>query len=93
MGDACARHLASSMVESTADDHLTVDGDAQMFVVGAVVRRLHQAPSSWRAQASPIRPEQPSLASVGGGMAAAGAAFAHPRVREPRSRPIFLTNL
>ena len=48
--------------------------------------------SSWRAQASPIRPEQPSLASVGGGMAA-GAAFAHPRVREPRGRPIFLTHM
>ena len=28
------------------------------------------APLSWRAQASPTRPEQPSLASVGGGMAA-----------------------
>ena len=26
---------ASSMVESTADDHLTLDGDANMFVVGA----------------------------------------------------------
>ena len=31
---------------------------------------------------------QPSLASVGYGMAA-GAAFAHPPVREPRGRPIF----
>ena len=31
VGDACARHpLASSMVESTADDHLTVDGDANV---------------------------------------------------------------
>ena len=36
------------------------------------------------------RPEQPSLASVGGGMLAAGAAFAHPRERptaDARVRP------
>ena len=36
---------------------------------------------SWRAQASPTRPEKPSLASVGGGMAA-GAAFAHLRTAD-----------
>ena len=39
---------------------------------------------SWRAQALPTRPEQPSLASVGGGMAA-GAAFTHPRAADPRA--------
>ena len=39
---------------------------------------------------SPTRPEQPSLASVGGAMAA-GAAFAHPRAADARVRPIFLT--
>ena len=44
--------------------------------------------SSWRVQASPTRPEQPSLASVRSSMAA-GAAFAHPPVREPPGRPIF----
>ena len=33
--------------------------------------------------------EQPSLASVGGGMAA-GAAFTHPRAADARVRPIFL---
>ena len=36
-------------------------------------RRSSSTPSSWRAQASPTRPEQPSLASVGGGMAAEAA--------------------
>ena len=34
--------------------------------------------------------QQPSLASVGGGMAA-GAALAHPRAADPRVRPIFST--
>ena len=35
-------------------------------------------------------PGQPSLASVGGSMAA-GAAFAHPRAANARVRPIFST--
>ena len=55
-------------------------------------RRPSTPPSSWRAQASPTRPEQPSLASVGCGMAA-GAAFAHPRAADARVRPNFLTHL
>ena len=49
-------------------------------------RRSSSTTSSWREQASPTRPEQPSLASVGGGMAA-GAAFAHPRAADARVRP------
>ena len=88
----------SSMVESTADDYLTLDGDANALRSANLRRHRRQqdgrrsssAPSSWRAQASPTRPEQPSLASVGGGMAA-GAAFAHPRAADPRVRPIFST--
>ena len=36
-------------------------------------RRPSTPPSSWRAQASPTRPGQPSLASVGSGMAAGAA--------------------
>jgi len=58
-------------------------------------RRSTTTPSSWRAQgpqASPTRPGQPSLASVGSGRAA-GAAFAHPPVREPRGRPIFFSQM
>ena len=42
---------------------------------------LTLSPSSWRAQASPTRSEQPSLASVGSGMAA-GAAFGQRGVRD-----------
>ena len=49
-------------------------------------RRPSSTPSSWRAQALPTRPEQPSLASVGGGIAA-GAAFAHPRAANARVCP------
>ena len=45
---------------------------------------------SHSAQASPTRPEQPSLASVGGGMAA-GAAFAHPRAADVGSVRSFST--
>ena len=46
-------------------------------------------------QASPIRPEQPSLASElsGGGGMAAGAAFTHPRAADARVRPIFLRHM
>ena len=55
-------------------------------------RRSSSTPSSWRAQASPTRPEQPSLASVGGGMAA-GAAFAHPRAANARVRPNFFNHM
>ena len=46
-----------------------------------VARRSSSTPSSWRAQASLTRPEEPSLASVGSGMAA-GAAFGQRRVRD-----------
>ena len=49
-------------------------------------RRSSSTPSSWHAEVSPTRPEEPSLASVGSGMAA-GAAFGHPRVRDARVRP------
>ena len=112
---------ASSMVESTADDHLTVN--ALWMSLSALSHRLHDAeadqvhfryatalrcanlqrhrrqqgcrrlsstPSSWRAQALPTRPVQPSLASVGGGMAA-GAAFAHPRAADVGSVRSFST--
>ena len=48
---------------------------------------LDTPPSSWCAQVSPTRPEQPSLASVGGGMAA-GAAFRNPRAADARVRPV-----
>ena len=54
--------------------------------------RSSTTPSSWRAQASPTRPEQPSLASVGDGMAA-GAAFAHPRAADARVRPISFNHM
>ena len=55
-------------------------------------RRSSSTPSSWRAQMLHTRPEEPSLASVGGGMAA-GAAFAHSRAADARVRPIFLNHL
>ena len=48
-----------------------------------VGRRLHHR-TSWRAQFSPTRPEQPSLTSVGGGMAA-GARLCRVRARTPSS--------
>ena len=74
------------MLGVSADDKhcVTVDGKV---VVGRQPR--HRAGVYWRAQVSPTRPEQPSLASLGGGMAA-GAAFAHPRAADARVRPIFL---
>ena len=48
-----------------------------------------------RAQASPTRPEQPSLASVGGGMAAplVPHSLTQPRAADARVCPIFLTQL
>ena len=55
-------------------------------------RRSASTPSSWHAEVSPTRPEEPSLASVGSGMAA-GAAFGHPRVCGARVRPIFLNHM
>ena len=75
---------------------VTIEG---MVVVGRRWAVDSTNPSSralgWRAQASPTRttrPEQASLASVGGGMAA-GAVFAHPRAADARVRPIFLTHM
>ena len=68
---------------------LGVSVDDKPSKVGSIGgRRLSTPPSSWRAQASPTRPEQPSLASVGSGMAAV-AAFAHPRAAGAWVRPIF----
>ena len=53
-------------------------------------RRSSSSPSSWRAQASPTRPEEPSLASVGSGMAAGAphSAFGHGAPRRGR-RPAY----
>ena len=55
-------------------------------------RRSSSTPSSLHAEVSPTRPEEPSLASVGSGMAA-GAAFGHPRVRGARVRPNFFNHI
>ena len=73
---------------------LGVSVDDKPSKVGSIGgRRLSTPPSSWRAQASPTRPEQPSLASVGG----AGAAWplvphsrTASRAADARVRPIFL---
>ena len=65
---------------------VTVDGKV---VVG---RRLHHRAGVHRREASPTRQEQPSLASVGGGMWP--LAFVHPRAADARVRPpILLTHM
>ena len=75
------------------------------MVVG---RRLHHRVRSWRAQASPTKPEHgsPAISGLSGptgrhaAMAAGappGAVFAHPRApsgrADARVRPIFLTHM
>ena len=81
------------MLGVSADDKhcVTVDGKV---VAG---RRLSTPPSSGRAQASPTtRPEQPSLASVGGGIGrwcrirAPSSGRRSCPADAPRVRPIFL---
>ena len=74
------------MLGVSAHDKIGVTVDARVRWSSAVDSTIELR----RAQASPTRPEQPSLASVGGGMAA-GAAFAHPRAAGARVRPIFFT--
>ena len=83
-----AQEGPSSMLWVSADDNIVVTVEGEV-VVG---RRRRSTPSSWRAQASPTRPAQPSLASVGCGMAA-GAAFAHPRAADAPVRPNFFNHM
>ena len=66
----------------TANICVTVNGKV---VVG---RRPRHRAGVHRRHPQATRPEQPSLPSVGGGMAA-GAAFAYPRAADARVRPIF----